>query len=38
MCYALGNWNALVRYAADGRPEIDNNRAESAACCKHSFL
>jgi transposase len=27
--YALGNWTALVRYADDGRLEIDNNRAEN---------
>jgi hypothetical protein len=26
--YALGRWEALLRYAADGRLEIDNNAAE----------
>jgi hypothetical protein len=26
--YALNNWDALVRYAHDGRLEIDNNAAE----------
>ncbi len=28
--YTLGRWTALVRYAADGRLEIDNNAAERA--------
>jgi transposase len=28
--YALGHWSALVRYAGDGRIEIDNNAAERA--------
>lgn len=28
--YALNQWPALVRYAADGRIEIDNNAAERA--------
>ncbi len=28
--YALNHWPALVRYAADGRLEIDNNAAERA--------
>lgn len=28
--YALGQWSALVRYAGDGRIEIDNNAAERA--------
>jgi len=28
--YALGLWEALVRYAKDGRLEIDNNAAERA--------
>lgn len=28
--YALARWEALVRYAADGRLEIDNNAAERA--------
>lgn len=28
--YALGLWPALVRYAEDGRLEIDNNAAERA--------
>ena len=28
--YALGRWPALLRYAADGRIEIDNNAAERA--------
>ena len=28
MRYALGRWNALIRYAGDGRVEIDNNAAE----------
>jgi transposase len=28
--YALGLWEALVRYADDGRLEIDNNAAERA--------
>jgi transposase len=28
--YALGRWEALVRYADDGRLEIDNNAAERA--------
>lgn len=28
--YALGRWPALVRYADDGRLEIDNNAAERA--------
>ncbi|HEU0120228.1 MAG TPA: IS66 family transposase [Bryobacteraceae bacterium] len=28
--YALGQWEALVRYASDGRVEIDNNAAERA--------
>lgn len=28
MRYALGRWDALVRYAGDGRVEIDNNAAE----------
>jgi transposase len=28
--YALGRWEALMRYADDGRPEIDNNPAERA--------
>src|SRR6201987_3745439 len=28
--YALGRWEALMRYCADGRLEIDNNAAERA--------
>jgi transposase len=28
--YALGQWEALVRYVSDGRVEIDNNAAERA--------
>ena len=28
--YALNHWPALIRYAADGRVEIDNNAAERA--------
>jgi hypothetical protein len=28
--YALGRWNALLRYVDDGRIEIDNNTAERA--------
>ncbi len=28
--YALGRWPALLRYAADGQLEIDNNAAERA--------
>jgi transposase len=28
--YALGQWEALVRYASDGRVEIDNNAANAA--------
>ena len=28
--YALGRWEALTRYASDGRVEIDNNAAERA--------
>jgi hypothetical protein len=28
--YALGRWRALLRYAEDGRIEIDNNAAERA--------
>lgn len=28
--YALGRWNALLRYLDDGRIEIDNNAAERA--------
>ena len=28
--YALGRWEALIRYASDGRVEIDNNAAERA--------
>jgi transposase len=28
--YALGRWDALVRYCDDGRLEIDNNDAERA--------
>ncbi len=28
--YALGRWNALLRYSNDGRLEIDNNAAERA--------
>lgn len=28
--YALNHWQALIRYAADGRVEIDNNAAERA--------
>lgn len=28
--YALGQWQALVRYVSDGRVEIDNNAAERA--------
>jgi transposase len=28
--YALNHWRALVRYAGDGRIEIDNNAAERA--------
>lgn len=28
--YALNHWSALIRYAADGRIEIDNNAAERA--------
>ena len=27
--YILSNWAALIRYAGDGRLEIDNNRAEN---------
>ena len=27
--YVLGNWAALIRYAGNGRLEIDNNRAEN---------
>lgn len=27
---ALGRWEALIRYASDGRVEIDNNAAERA--------
>jgi hypothetical protein len=26
--YALGNWDALIRYCEDGRIELDNNIAE----------
>lgn len=28
--YALNHWSALIRYAADGRIDIDNNAAERA--------
>ena len=28
--YALDHWQALIRYASDGRIEIDNNAAERA--------
>jgi hypothetical protein len=28
--YALGRWEALMRYSDDGRLEIDNNAAERA--------
>ena len=28
MRYALGRWDALIRYCDDGRIEIDNNAAE----------
>jgi len=28
--YALNHWQALIRYASDGRVEIDNNAAERA--------
>ena len=28
--YALNHWQALIRYASDGRIEIDNNTAERA--------
>ena len=28
--YTLGRWEALIRYASDGRVEIDNNAAERA--------
>jgi hypothetical protein len=28
--YALGRWEALLRFADDGRIEIDNNAAERA--------
>jgi hypothetical protein len=28
--YALSRWEALMRYVADGRPEIDNNPVERA--------
>ncbi len=28
--YALSRWDSLARYAADGRPAIDNNVAERA--------
>ena len=28
--YALNHWQALIRYASDGRIEIDNNAAERA--------
>jgi transposase len=28
--YALNHWQALIRYALDGRIEIDNNAAERA--------
>ena len=28
--YALGRWEALMRYCDDGRLEIDNNAAERA--------
>ena len=31
--YALGRWDALVRYCDDGRIEIDNNAAERALRC-----
>ena len=30
MLYALGRWNALIRYCGDGGLEIDNNAAERA--------
>ena len=30
LLYALNHWQALVRYAGDGRIEIDNNTAERA--------
>ena len=30
MAYALSNWELLIRYAGDGRLEIDNNRVENA--------
>jgi transposase len=30
VCYALGRWDALLRYCDDGRIEIDNNAAERA--------
>jgi transposase len=40
--YALGQWEALVRYVSDGRVEIDNNAAERAiravALGRKSFL
>jgi transposase len=29
--YALGQWEALVRYVSDGRVEIDNNAANAAS-------
>ena len=28
--YALGRWDALLRYVDDGRLEMDNNAAERA--------
>lgn len=40
--YTLGRWEALTRYAADGRLEIDNNQCENAirptAVGKKNFL
>jgi len=30
IAYALGQWEQLIRYAQDGRLEIDNNRVENA--------
>ena len=40
--YALGRWDALSRYASDGRLAIDNNPAERAlrtiAVSRKNFL
>jgi transposase len=42
MQYALGRWEALMRYAGDGRLAIDNNVAERAlrtiAITRKNFL